>query len=121
MQYLAARKLLRFSIESNTKLCARRRKIPGVGRMGKERFRLLVDHEDGTFRGETQELMLERVAHVPGLGHHNLSSANTVAKTLDAPMCINPSQAVQAMQAQMTLIQEQHGAVMEKNDTKAIG
>ena len=37
--------------------------VPGYGRL-----RLLVDQDDGTFKGATRELTLDRVAHVPKLG-----------------------------------------------------
>ena len=64
------------------------------------RLRLLVDQGNGKFRSETQRLTLERVAHVPGLGHPNLISAKALAKTLDAPMRVYPAAAV---------IQPRHG------------
>ena len=36
------------------------------------RLRLLVDQDNGTFKGATRELTLDRVARVPKLGRHNL-------------------------------------------------
>ena len=36
--------------------------------VGYGRLRLLVDQDNGTFKGETRELTLDRVAHVPKLG-----------------------------------------------------
>ena len=63
--------------------------VAGYGRLS-----LLVDQGNGNFRSETQQLTLERVAHVPELGHHNLISAKALAKTLDAPMRVYPAAAV---------------------------
>lgn len=59
-----------------------------------------MDREDGTLKGETQQLILRCVAHVPGLGHRNLISAKALSETLDAPMRIYAAAAV---------IQPQHG------------
>ena len=42
---------------------------------GYGRLRLLVDQDNGTIKGATRELTLDRVAHVPKLGCHNLLSA----------------------------------------------
>lgn len=39
-------------------------------------------------------MVLERVAHVPDLGHHNLVSAKALAKTLDVPMRLHPAATV---------------------------
>ena len=41
---------------------------------GYRRLRLLVDQDNDTFKGVTRELTLDRVAHVPNLGRHNLLS-----------------------------------------------
>lgn len=51
---------------------------------------LLVNQENGTFQGETQQLALERAAHVPGMGHHSLIPVKALAKALDASMHIYP-------------------------------
>ena len=40
------------------------------------RLRLLEDQDNGTFKGATRELALDRVAHIPELGRHNLLSTN---------------------------------------------
>ena len=40
--------------------------------VGYGRLRLLVDQNNDTFKGATRELTLDRVAHVPKLGRHNL-------------------------------------------------
>ena len=37
--------------------------------------RPLVDQDNSTFKGATRELPLNRVAHVPKLGRHNLLAA----------------------------------------------
>ena len=42
---------------------------------GYGRIRLLVDQDNGTFKGATRELTLDRVSHVLKLGRHNLLSA----------------------------------------------
>ena len=41
---------------------------------GYGRLRLLVDQDNGTFKGATHDLTFDRVAHVPKLGRHNLLS-----------------------------------------------
>ena len=41
---------------------------------GYGRLRLLVDQDNGTFKGETRELTFDRVPHVPKLGRHTLLS-----------------------------------------------
>ena len=56
-------------------------------------LRLLVDQDNGTFGGATRELILDRVAHVPKLGRHNLLSAQRFTKVFDAPMCVYPAAA----------------------------
>lgn len=58
------------------------------------RLRLLVDQEEGTFWCKTRQLMLEGVAHGPGLGNHSLASAEALAKALDAPMRRYPATVV---------------------------
>lgn len=63
--------------------------------------RFLVDQEDDTFQSETQQQMLDRVAHAPGLGHHDIISAKGMTKMLDAPTHIYPAAAV---------IQSQYGS-----------
>lgn len=52
------------------------------------RLPLLVNQEDDTFLGKTQQLMLECVIYVPDLGHQNLMMAKALARTLDAPIII---------------------------------
>jgi len=49
-------------------------------------LRLLVDKENGSFKGAMRELTLDRVAHVPGLGRHNLISTRWLGEVLDAPV-----------------------------------
>ena len=49
------------------------------------RLRLLVDQDNGTFKGATRELILDRVAHVPKLGGHNLVSEKRLT-IVDASM-----------------------------------
>lgn len=61
---------------------------------GFELLRLLMDQEDGTSRCETQPLLLERVANVPGLEHHNFISADALAKTRDVPIGVHPGAGV---------------------------
>ena len=39
-------------------------------------LRLLVDQDNGTFKGAMGQLTLDRAAHVPKLGRHNLFSTN---------------------------------------------
>ena len=41
--------------------------VAGCGRL-----QLLADQDNGTFKGGTRDLTLDRVAHVPKLGRHNL-------------------------------------------------
>ena len=57
-------------------------------------LRLLVDQGLGDFRGPARELALERVAHVPNLGQHNLLSVKRLAQSFDAPMRFYPAAAV---------------------------
>ena len=62
--------------------------VAGCGRL-----RLLVDQHNGTFKGVTRELTLDRVAHVPKLGHHNLLSTKRLTSAFDAPMRVYPAAA----------------------------
>ena len=57
------------------------------------RRRVLVDQDNGTFKGATRELTLDRVVHVPKLGRHNLLSAKRLTTAFDAPMRIYPAAA----------------------------
>ena len=50
-----------------------------------------MDRDNGTFRGATRELTLDRVAHVPKLGRHNLLSAKRLTTAFDAPMPVYPA------------------------------
>ena len=58
---------------------------------GYGRLRLLMDQDNGTFKGATRELTLDRVAHVPKLGRHNLLSTKRLATSFDAPMRVYPA------------------------------
>ena len=60
---------------------------------GYGRLRLLVDQDNGTFKGATRELTLDRVAHVPKLGRHNLLSTKRLTAAFDAPMRVYPAAA----------------------------
>ena len=53
---------------------------------GYGRLRLLVDHDNGNFKEATRKLTLDRVAHVPKLGRHNLLSTKRLTAAFDAPM-----------------------------------
>lgn len=53
-------------------------------------LRLQIDQEAGG-RGVAHELALERVAHVPNLGRHNLLSVKWLAQSFDAPMLFYPA------------------------------
>ena len=55
------------------------------------RLRLLADQDNGTFKGATRELTLDRVAHVPKLGHHNLLSVKRLTAAFDARMRVYPA------------------------------
>ena len=57
------------------------------------RLRLLVDKGNGTFKGATRELTVDRVAHVPNLGRHNLLSTKRLTTAFDAPMRVYPAAA----------------------------
>ena len=61
---------------------------------GYGRIRFLVDQDNGTFKGVTREQTLDRVAHVPKLGHHNLLSTKRVTTAFDAPMRVYPAAAI---------------------------
>ena len=50
-------------------------------------LRLLVDQDNGTFKGGTRELTLDRVAHVPKLGRHNLLSTKRLTKQRSMRRC----------------------------------
>ena len=60
--------------------------VAGCGRL-----RLLVDQDKATFKGATRELTLDRVAHVPKLGRHNLLSTKRLTTAFDAPMRVYPT------------------------------
>ena len=60
---------------------------------GYGRLRLLVDQDNGTFKGATRELTLDRVAHVPKLERHNLLSTKRLTTAFDAPMRVYPAAA----------------------------
>ena len=62
-----------------------------VARYG--RLRLLMDQNNGIFKGATRELTLDRVAHVPKLGCHNLLSTKRLTTAFDAPMRVYPAAA----------------------------
>ena len=53
----------------------------------------LVDQDNGTFEGATRELTLDRVAHVPKLGRHNLILTKRLPTAFDAPMRVYPAAA----------------------------
>ena len=67
--------------------------VGGVFRFvaGYERLRLLADRDNGSFKGATRELTLDRVAHVPNLGRHNLLSTKRLTTAFDAPMRVYPA------------------------------
>ena len=46
-----------------------------------------------TFKGATRELTLDRIAHVPKPGRHNLLSAKRLITAFDAPMRVYPATA----------------------------
>ena len=51
------------------------------------RLRLLMDQDNGIFKGATHEVTLNRIAHVPKLGRHNLFFTKRLITTaFDAPM-----------------------------------
>ena len=56
-------------------------------------LRLLMNHDNSTFKGATCELTLDRVAHVPKLGYHKLFSTKRLTTTFDAPMRVYPAAA----------------------------
>ena len=60
---------------------------------GYGRLRLSVNQNNDTFKGATRELTLDRVAHVPKLGRHNLLSTKRLTTAFDAPMRVYPAAA----------------------------
>ena len=56
-------------------------------------LRLLVDQDNATVKEATRELTLDRVAHVPKVGRHNLLSTKRLTAAFDAPMCVDPAAA----------------------------
>lgn len=54
--------------------------IAGYGRLHLE-----VDQDTGDFTGTTEDLELQRVAHVPQMDNHNLRSVTKLSKSLHAP------------------------------------
>ena len=61
---------------------------------GYGRLRLLVDQDNGIFKGAVRELTLSRVAHVSKLGRHNVLSTKCLIKAFDAPMRVYPAAAI---------------------------
>ena len=61
--------------------------------VGYGRLRLLMDQDKGIFKGATGELTLDRVAHVPNLGRHNLLSIKRQTIAFGAPMRVYPATA----------------------------
>ena len=62
--------------------------VAGYGRLP-----LVVDQDNGTLKGATRELTLDRVAHVAKLGRHNLLSVKQLTAAIHAPMRIYPAAA----------------------------
>ena len=60
---------------------------------GYGRLRLLLDQDNGTFKGATRELTVDHVVHVPKLGHHYLLSTKRLTTVFDAPMRVYPAAA----------------------------
>ena len=60
---------------------------------GNERLRLLVDRDNGPFKGATRELTLDRVSHVPKLECHNLLSTKRLTTAFDALIRVYPAAA----------------------------
>ena len=52
-----------------------------------------MDQDNGTYKGATRELNLDRVAHVPQLGRNNLFSAKRLTTAFDAQMRVYPAAA----------------------------
>ena len=52
-----------------------------------------MDQDDGTFKGATRELTLDRVAQATKLGRHNLLSTKRLTTAFDAPMRVYPTAA----------------------------
>ena len=49
-----------------------------------------MDQNNGTFKGATCELTLDRDAHVSKLGHHDLLSIERLTTAFDVPMRVYP-------------------------------
>ena len=60
---------------------------------GYGRLRLLVDQDNGIFKGATRDLTLDRVAHISKLGRHNPLSSKRLTTAFDAPMRVYPATA----------------------------
>ena len=60
---------------------------------GYRRLRLLVDQDNGTFKGATRDLTLDRAAYVPKQGRPNLLSRKRLTTVFDAPMRVYPAAA----------------------------
>ena len=60
---------------------------------GYGRLRLLVDQDNGPFKGATCRLTLDRVANVPKLGRPNLLPTKRLTTAFDAPMRVYPAAA----------------------------
>ena len=61
--------------------------------VGYGRLRLLMDQDNGTFKGATRELTLDRVTHVPKLGRHDLLSTKRLTTAFDTPIRVYPAAA----------------------------
>lgn len=74
------------------KACGGRRRYPfPIAGYGCLRFP--VDQGVRNVKGRARELALERVAHVPDLGQHNLFTMKRLAQSFDAPMRFYPADA----------------------------
>ena len=58
---------------------------------GNGRPRLLVDQDNGTFKGAARELTLDRVVQIPKVRCHNLLSTKRLRTAFDAPMRVYPA------------------------------
>ena len=72
--------------------------VESVGRVslhvaGYARLRLLVDQDNGTFKGATRELTLDRVPRVLKLWRHNLLPKQWLTSAFDAPIRVYPAAA----------------------------
>ena len=56
-------------------------------------LRLLVDQHNGSYKGATRELTLDRFTHVPKLGRQNLLSTKRLTTAFGAPMRVYPAAA----------------------------